>query len=124
MDFEQALREQSERHHAAIGDIAKVLAKVQERQEQMYLLIAGDPIKDVSGYSSRLRAVERWIENAVGWSLKKWGAERVTKLVDHGAAALMIWFVIMAAKGAMIDLMDQTLQVTYQRDRVALNQEK
>lgn len=123
-DIMQAIHDQSERHHKGMHDIGIVLAKQQEKLDQIFTLIAGDPIKDVAGYSNRLRAVEKWIENAVGWSLRKWGGERITKLIDHGAAALMIWFVIMAAKGAMIDLMDQTMQVNYQRDRVALNQEK
>lgn len=124
MDFEQALREQSERHHAAIGDIAKVLAKFEIKQTQIYDLIAGDPMAEKPGHANRIRSLEEWRKEISQWSLRKWGGERATKLIDHGAAALLIYLVIMAAKGAVLDLMDQTMQINYQRDRVALNQEQ
>lgn len=112
------VREQSERHHTAMANLGTVLASIQNDQRKTYELLAGS--FDRPGLVHRMASMEAWRQD----SPKRWAMERGTRVVDAILVAVVLTLGALAIRAFIVDAVRNISQASYQRDRVALNQER
>lgn len=118
MSIDDMVREQSERHHKAMHDLGVVLGSIQNDQRRTYELLAGS--FDRPGLVHRMATMEAWRQD----SPKRWALERGTRIVDAVLVAIVLTLGALAIRAFIFQAVRNSAGTTYQRDRVALNQEK
>lgn len=114
MDVEQAIADQSERHHKAMADIGTVLASIQADQRKTYELLAGS--FERPGLVHRIASMEAWRQD----SPKRWAMERGTRVVDAILVAVVLTLGALAIRAFIVDAVRQISDGTsYQRDQLA-----
>lgn len=118
MSIEQAMQEQSERHHKAMHDLGVVLGSIQNDQRKTYELLAGS--FERPGLVHRMASMEAWRQD----SPKRWVMERGTRVVDALIVAGVLTIIALGIRAFIFQAVQNSGALPYQRDRVALNQEK
>lgn len=116
-DIMETLRDQSDRHHQAMNALSVTLGTIQNDQRKTYELLAGS--FDRPGLVHRMASMESWRQD----SPKRWALERGTRIVDAILVAVVLTLGALAIRAFIFQAV-QSGSAPYQRDRVALNQEK